>query len=284
VTCAEATVLVNGRPGGVVEVLERGLHFGDGLFETIACLKGRARFLSLHLERLQQGCGRLRIGFEGWGLLRTEVEAMAAGAAGPAILKLLLSRGPATARGYAARGDEVATRILLRQPWPADDPALGREGINARIGTLRLGENPALAGMKHLNRLEQVLARAEWQAQDIHESLLFSSSGRLISGTMTNVFLVRNGGLLTPRLDRCGVQGVMRRVIMREAREAGLSMRETELFAADLAVAEEVFLTNARVGLWPVRTLDGRQLGGPGPVTRRLQARLGPLLETPVDA
>ena len=277
-----ATVLVNGRPEGALSVLERGLHFGDGLFETIACLKGRARFLTLHLERLRQGCERLRIGFGDWGLLRAEVEAMAADA-GTAIIKLLLTRGPAMARGYAVRGDEAATRILLRQPWPVDDPALGREGVQVRTGTLRLGENPALAGMKHLNRLEQVLARAEWQQSDIHESLLFSSSGRLISGTMTNVFLVRDGGLLTPGVERCGVQGVMRRVVMREALETGLPMRETELFAADLAAAEEVFLTNARVGLWPVRACDGRALGV-GPLTRQLQARLQPLLEAPADA
>ena len=274
--------LVNGQPGGVVDVLDRGLQYGDGLFETIACLRGRARFLDLHLERLWQGCGRLRLNFEAWELLRAEIESLAAGAE-PVIVKVMLTRGTATARGYGVRGDEAATRILLRQPWLADDPALVRDGITVRTATMRLGENPALAGMKHLNRLEQVLARAEWQGQEVHESLLFSSSGRLISGTMTNVFLVHGGQLATPKVDRCGVQGVMRRVVMREATEAGVSVLETELYAADLAAAEEVFLTNARVGLWPVRLLDGRQLGA-GALTRRLQQLLAPLLAEPAHA
>ena len=275
-------MLVNGRPEGALAVLDRGLHFGDGLFETIACLNGRARFLGLHLDRLRHGCARLGIRFNEYEVLRAEVAQMAAGPR-PAIVKLLLTRGPATARGYAARGDEAATRVLLRQPWPADDPALAREGIRARTGALRLGENPALAGMKHLNRLEQVLARGEWQDPAIHEALLFSSCGHLISGTMTNVFLVRDGQLLTPRLDRCGVEGVMRRVVLREARAAGLMAGEYGLVQQDLDVATELFVTNARVGIWPVRELDGRRFGA-RPVTDQLQRRLAPLLEAPADA
>ena len=274
--------LVNGLVDGDVSPLDRGLHFGDGLFETIACLKGRARFLTLHLERLRRGCASLGIDFRQWDPLRAEIELMAAEATA-AIIKLILTRGPATARGYAARGDEVATRILLRQPWPQEDPALAIDGIRTRTAVLRLGENPQLAGMKHLNRLEQVLARGEWRDPAIHEALMFSSSGRLISGTMTNVFLVRDGQLLTPRVDRCGVQGVMRRVVMREARGAGLSMQEADLFQQDLDAAAEVFVTNARVGIRPVWQLDERVLG-PGPVTGRLQRRLEPLLEGPADA
>ena len=102
--------------------------------------------------------------------------------------------------------------MLLR--YPPGRSARRREGVRVRLGELRLGENPALAGLKHLNRLEQVLARLEWSDPGIAEALLFSSSGALVSGSMSNVFLVHGGRLATPRLDRCGVAGVMREVVL----------------------------------------------------------------------
>jgi 4-amino-4-deoxychorismate lyase len=148
---------------------------------------------------------------------------------------------------------------------------------------MRLGENPALAGLKHCNRLEQVLARREWTDPDISEALLFSSSDRLVSGTMSNVFIVDGSRLRTPRVDLCGVAGVMRRVVLREAANAGIPVGEEVLSAEDLRSADELFLTNARIGIWPVRALDGRMIS-PGPLTRRLQQLIAPLLEEPVDA
>jgi 4-amino-4-deoxychorismate lyase len=148
---------------------------------------------------------------------------------------------------------------------------------------MTLGENAALAGMKHLNRLEQVLARAEVPSTEAAELLLFSSSGRLISGTMSNVFIVRNGRLITPRIDVCGVAGVMRRVVLREAIEAGLAVEEGTLSQGDLHSAAEIFLTNARIGIWPVRALGQRALTI-GDVTRRVQTLIAPALENPIDA
>jgi len=139
---------------------------------------------------------------------------------------------------------------------------------------LQLGENPALAGIKHCNRLEQVLARREWTDPGIAEALMFSSSGALVSGTMSNVFLVRGSKVLTPCIDRCGVAGVMRGLVLEIAPAAGISVEERRLEAADLAAAEELFLTNALTGIRPVRELDGVRLAV-GPVTRRLQAQLG---------
>jgi 4-amino-4-deoxychorismate lyase len=149
--------------------------------------------------------------------------------------------------------------------------------------TLRLGENPRLAGLKHCNRLEHMLARAELAADSsLSEGLLYSSSGNLVSGTQSNVFLVRDGGLLTPRIDQCGVAGVMRRVVLREARQAGIPARECELRSQDVQDAEEIFLTNALTGIRSVRRLDARELP-PGPVTRHLQSTLAPLLDEPTD-
>jgi 4-amino-4-deoxychorismate lyase len=277
------TVLVNGQPATEVSVMDRSLHYGEGVFETIACLNGRPRFLPLHLERLEFGCERLGIQPPPGDEVAAEVRGLVSGVE-RAIVKLLVTGGDAVARGYARSGSERATRITIRYPWPHDDPAQLHDGVMVRTVTVRLGENPRLAGLKHCNRLEQVLARTEL-ARDpqLEEGMLFSSSGNLVSGTMTNVFLVRESCLLTPRIDLCGVAGVMRRVVLREARQAGIPTRECELRAENLQAADEVFLTNARIGIWPVRSLDDRLLT-PGPVTRHLQSVLQPLLNEPADA
>jgi 4-amino-4-deoxychorismate lyase len=275
-------VRVNGQPDQQVSPFDRALHFGDGLFETIACRRGRPRFLSLHLERLRLGCGRLAIDGGDFDEIRLEILALAREVE-QAIVKLVLTRGTALARGYGVTGREKATRITFRYPWPKETGTESQDGVQARTAQLRLGENPALAGLKHCNRLEQILARREWTDPAITEALLFSSSGKLVSGTMSNVFIVDGAELRTPRIDQCGVAGVMRRVVLREAGRAGIPVREDVLDAADLQKANEVFLTNARMGIWPLRGLDGRAMHI-GPITRQLQASLQPLLEEPVDA
>ena len=273
---APELVWIDGAAGGGVSPLERGLHYGDGLFETIACLAGRPRFIGLHLDRLADGCARLGLVFPGRDVLHREILAMAAGTR-RAIVKVLLTRGAAVARGYAVQGAEQPTRIAMRYGWEAEDPALARDGVRVRLATLRLGENPALAGLKHLNRLEQVEARREWSDPGIAEALMLSSGARLVSGVMSNVFLVEDSRLRTPRLDRCGVAGIMRAVVVREAQRAGIAVEEGALTAEDLPRAQEIFLTNALIGVRPVRDLAGRALA-PGEVTREIQRRLAPLL------
>ncbi|MGH8299849.1 MAG: aminodeoxychorismate lyase [Steroidobacteraceae bacterium] len=271
---------------GGISALDRGLHYGDGVFETIACPRGRPRFLSLHLERLEHGCRVLGLSPPGTELMREEIGRLA-GAHGRSIVKVLVTRGRATVRGYAVSGREQATRVLIRYPWPVENPVLQQQGVSVRAAVIRLGENPALAGLKHCNRLEQILARGESGAAAVAESLMLSRSGNLVSGTMTNVFLVdgspQSPRLRTPAIDQCGVAGVMRRVVLREAARAGITATECFLLPADLAAATEVFLTNARVGIWPVGRLEERTLT-PGPVTRRIQSLLQPLLEEPADA
>jgi 4-amino-4-deoxychorismate lyase len=257
-------------------LLDRGLHFGDGLFETLACVHGRPRFVEEHLRRLVQGCERLAIPAPPLEL-REEIERLASGA-DRALVKVLYTRGPATARGYAPSGEEHPTRIVLRYGWPSEDPRWASEGVAVQIAALTLGENPKLAGIKHLNRLELVLARAELARSPCMEALLLTGAGHLVSGTMSNVFLVHGGRIETPRLDRCGVAGVMRRVVMRAAAEAGLAVEEMSLRQTDLDSAQEIFLTNARIGIWPVRAVHSRSLA-PGTVTRRLQELIQPLLD-----
>ena len=281
---AAVAALIDGVAAVGVSVFDRGLHFGDGVFETIACLHGRPRFLALHLQRLAHGCRALGFSPPAAQLLRDEVTGLAA-AQERSIVKLIVTRGAATVRGYAVSGRERATRIAIRYPWPVEDPVLQQQGVSVRMAAMRLGENPALAGLKHCNRLEQILARGEPEAAAAAESLMLSRSGNLVSGTMTNLFLIDGSParVRTPAIDSCGVAGVMRRIVLREAARAGITATECRLTPADLEAAAEVFLTNARVGIWPVGRIGARTLI-PGPVTRQLQSLLRPLLEEPADA
>ena len=272
-------VWINGEMAGSLSPLDRGLHFGDGIFETIACLRGQPRFLELHLERLSLGCARLSLPVPELGRLGAAIRG-AASQTDRSIVKLLVTRGPALQRGYVC-GGEQGTWLVIRYPWPREDPALALSGARVRTAATRLGENPALAGLKHCNRLEQILARNEDRSHEADEALMLSHSGHLVSGTMTNVFLVAGPPeaprLRTTQMTLCGVAGIMRRVVLHEAAREGIPACECALMPHDIDGASEVFLTNARIGIWPVRSIDGRALAV-GPVTRRLQERLEPLL------
>lgn len=273
---APESVWIDGSPRETVSVLERALHYGDGLFETIACPHGQPRLLGAHLARLAAGCARLALPMPPRGLIEAEICALAREGS-RSIVKLILSRGAGLRRGYRPSGEEKATRILLRYPWAAYDPALEREGVRVRTARTRLGENAALAGIKHLNRLEQVLASSEDHDGAIAEALMYSSSGALICGTMSNVFLVREATVVTPALDLCGVAGVMRQLVMQSASAAGIALSVRRLGQEDLGRAHEIFLTNALIGIRPVRELDGRAYAS-GPLTQRLQGLLAPHL------
>lgn len=264
--------LINGKPGSGVDVLDRGLQYGDGLFETMAVKQGRPQLWERHMERLLGGCRRLRLPAPDASLLRTEADALCAGAA-RAVLKIVLTRGPGT-RGYRIDPGGTGTRILMLSA-AADYPVhYYRDGVAVRLCTTRLACNPALAGIKHLNRLEQVLARAEWVDADIAEGLMCDARGRVIEGIMSNLFIVRAGILATPWLGECGVAGVMQGSILEWARASGLPVQERPLTPADIKGADEAFLSNSLIGVWPVRRLDEARLR-PGPVTARAIVEMG---------
>ena len=262
---------VDGEPGSALPVDDRGLQYGDGLFETILLRNNRARFLELHLARLAGGCERLGIAFDAMSALRAEVARAAAQAPTLAILKIIVSRGSARRRGYAAPGSGTHRRIVSLFTTPAPESA-GAAAV-LRVATLHLASQPALAGIKHLNRLENVLAASEPGHAQCFDSLLLDEDGQLVGGTMTNVFAVRGTQLLTPSVDRCGVAGVMRAVVVREAASLGLGVTQGPLPLADLLSADEAFITNARIGVVPVGRVGEHGLRMNG-VAQRLAAHI----------
>ena len=268
----EALVWVNGQARTLVDVSERALQYGDGLFETIRIRCSQPEFLQMHIRRLKSGCERLKFADVDWGLLGCELKELAA-QHDNAVLKLILSRRCA-GRGYAVHSGQGVTRIASVQPlpeWPAD-PA--DRGIRVRICDTQLADQPRLAGIKHLNRLEQVLARSEWDDPAIVEGLMLGAGDRLIEGTMSNVFVVIEQILITADLSSCGVAGVMRSVILELAQRLGIDTETRPVSLHEVKKAREVFVCNSLMGIWPVVSIDGFGVFKVGSVTRQLQVAL----------
>jgi 4-amino-4-deoxychorismate lyase len=171
------------------------------------------------------------------------------------ILKLIITRRALT-RGYQSPPAAPAERLLIFYPQLFTAPESLSAGVQVRLCRQRLAEQPKLAGIKHLNRLEQVLARAEWDDPAIAEGLMLDQCSRLIEGTMSNLFLVRAGAVYTPRLHRCGVAGVVRELVIQRMAAECASVFEADLTLDDLYAADEVFLTNSLIGIWPVIKID----------------------------
>jgi 4-amino-4-deoxychorismate lyase len=267
----KALWLVNGRETGV-DPADRGLAYGDGLFETMASVDGRIRWLDYHFERLERGCRRLGIEAPDRGLVRTEIAARGA-RSGREIVKLIVTRGPGE-RGYRPPDAPKPTRILGFLAWPEIPSSHYSRGIRVRVCALRLGVSPALADLKHLCRLEQVLAHVELRGHDVEQGLLLDTTEHVVGGSSSNVFAVRGTELLTPAVTRNGIAGVMRRVVLETAPLAGLTPREADLTVPDLNDADELFVTNAVIGIWPVARLDEHAFAR-GPATARLMQHLG---------
>jgi 4-amino-4-deoxychorismate lyase len=267
----ETLWLVNGRQTGV-DPSDRGLAYGDGLFETMAAADGRIRWLDYHLDRLADGCRRLAITRPDGAAIRAEISAHCP-PSGRAVVKLIVTRGPG-ARGYPPPATSQPTRIVGFSAWPDYPRAHYTDGIRVRVCELRIGVSPALAGLKHLCRLEQVLAQLELRQHDAEQGLLLDTHEFVVGGSSSNVFAVRGSELITPAVTRNGIAGVMRRIVLENAPQAGLKPLETDLTLRDLQDADELFMANSLFGIWPVAKLDERTFL-PGPATRRLMQRLG---------
>ncbi len=264
-------MLINGAASTQLDARDRGLHYGDGVFSTLRVRDGEAALWEQHIERLCSGCRHLGIAPPDAQRLQAEARQVCAGAV-RGVLKIIITRGVG-GRGYAPLRVSAPTRIVALHPWPEVPEKNWHEGVRVRVNSLRLTRTPRLAGIKHLNRLEQVLARAEWDDATIAEGLMLDDNDQVIEATAANVFVVRGGELLTPALHECGVAGVMRAVILQLAHAAGLQARECRLRLDDVRGADEIFLTNSVIGVWPVRELD--TISKPiGLVTQRIVALL----------
>jgi len=256
-------MLVNGKPSDVVAIADRGFQYGDGLFETIEVRENIPIFLEKHLQRLNRDSQRLLLPSLNFDLFRAEIARLCQNA-GNAVLKIIVTRGSG-GRGYRQPEIIEPTRILSLHPFPDYPQNFYTDGIVARVCEMRLGLNSTLAGMKHLNRLEQVLARAEWQDNSIHEGIMLDFNGRVIEGTMSNLFYAKNGKLFTASLNLCGIAGILRGWIFEQ-----LPVMEHDFFLEQLLYADEVFVCNSIMGICGVQKIENHHFKI-GEITKQLQ-------------
>lgn len=268
---AAEMILVNGMPGGAVEAMDRGIAYGDGVFRTFCARHGRALHWPRQYAKLTHDCGALAISPPSADILVHEISGACAGTA-ECVVKITVTRG-ASERGYRYSGGAATTRIVAAVEAAAYPSAYGLGGVRVRRCSLRLSHQLALAGIKHLNRLENVIARAEWRDASIAEGILLDHEAHVIGGTMTNIFVVAGGALITPALDRCGVAGVTRDRVIEAASALGIGCAVGHVSWTDLLSAAELFLVNSVAGIWPVRDIDGKERT-PGHVTREIQRAL----------
>jgi len=225
------------------------------------------------MRKLAEDAARLSIPVPSAVVWEHEVGALLAAAPAECVLKLILTRGTGP-RGYRPAAQPEPTRIVQVSCWPSHIEAVAERGAVVHLCKQRLAEQPRLAGIKHLNRLENVLAAMEWLPGAADEGLMLDQAGRVIGGVSSNVFLVHRDRLLTPRLNRCGVAGVARQRLLTLAAQLKLQASEAEIGLDELLTADEVFLTNSLIRLWPVSRLGDRHWGEP-----RLAAELRRLVD-----
>lgn len=266
--------LIDGQPAQSVPLTDRGFQYGDGLFETIAVVDGLPLLWERHMQRLLSSCVRLQLPAPDPALLLEEALSLSQGVA-CGVLKLVYTSGSAT-RGYGRPETLLPRRILWLHPAPAYPLTHWQEGVVIGYCALRMQPQGVFAGLKHLSRLEQVLARREVDGRGLEEGLLLDPSGQVVEAVACNVFAVFGDLLVTPPLVEAGVRGVMREHILAIADSNGLPVAQQPLEPRQLAVADEIFLTNSLIGLWPVQLLEGHRYG-PGPIGSGL---LQTLIET----
>jgi 4-amino-4-deoxychorismate lyase len=248
---------------------DRGLAYGDGLFETMRVHRGSMPWWDDHWARLRLGSDRLGLPLPDEARIRDEAAALFADG-GDGVLKLLVTRG-AGERGYAPLPDPLPTCVVSRHAVPA----MPAQGFRLHVCEIRLAAQPALAGIKHCNRLEQVLARAEAGRAGFDEGLLLDVGGNVVGATAANLFAFIDGRWVTPAIVDCGIAGVCRARLLPE-----LDARERALLRPELEAADAVFLCNAVRGILPVARLDAREWA-PHPAlasARAILSRLHPSL------
>ena len=248
--------LVNGKPDAVISIHDRGFQFGDGVFETIAVQSGKLLCREEHFARLETGCRRLSITCPDRNLLQREANRLCESLAS-AVLKVVITRGTG-GRGYQPPENISANRILSVHDRPIYPPSYYQAGINTCICRRRIHHHPDTAGIKHLNRLEQVLLRREVAATPYPEGVVLDPHDNVIEGTMSNLFMVKDGKFTTPDLSRCGIAGIIRKSVIELNEAAGAATSIRTIKPEELFEADEVFYCNSLIGVWPVRRLGDK--------------------------
>jgi len=248
--------LINGKDCDQIEIFDRALQYGDGIFETIPIQNRKILCIDEHLDRLEKGCERIKISIPDKSIIKNEISSLI-DTNDQAVIKIIISRGQGE-RGYKIPDNIKPTRIISIFPWPDYSKEFSKSGIKTKVCSYRYSNNSVLAGVKHLNRLEQILARGEWSDNDIAEGIVMNSDNYVIEGTMSNIFCITDKILHTPDLSLCGIEGIVRDKIINLSNKFGFKIEIKKITLDFLLNAEEIFMCNSLIGIWPVNSIDGK--------------------------
>lgn len=268
---------INGTEQSSLAADDRGIQYGDGCFTTARIQQGQVALLDKHLARLRHACGALFIPFIEWTILEQEMIALAE-EQHEGVLKVIITRGSG-GRGYSTSGCQMPARILSVSSLPTHYPRWRQEGIALSLSPIRLGRNPALAGLKHLNRLEQVLVRRHLEQTSADEALVLDSDGWVTECCAANILWRAGDTVFTPRLDYAGVNGIMRQRCLELLAKSRYSVVEVSAGADAVRRADEVLLCNSLMPVVPVSTFDEVSY-----LSRALFSYLAPLCEQSISS
>jgi len=252
-------IWINGRQTDQIAVTDRGLQYGDGVWETIQIKQGQAMFWQAHLARLQHGLRVLGIPFSADDLQLLDNTMNHCLAIKPrGVLKIIVTRGSG-GRGYAPPTEPSQQQIVSWHPLPDYPLAYNQTGVAVTLCNTRLAHQPQLAGFKHLNRLEQVLARRE-VVPPFAEGIVCDYADHVIEGTMSNVFVVTDDSVFTPDLALCGIKGIIRDAVIDALTQQKIQIEvSSSMTLAQLYRADAIFLTNSVIGIWSVASLNDKK-------------------------
>ena len=248
--------LINGQPASGLSAMDRGLAYGDGVFRTFLVKNRIPHHWALQYQKLYQDCLALNIDCPSSDVLVKDIQHLFDDDA-DAVVKIIVTRGE-SGRGYAVPAQAQANRIVIRSAVPIYPQHYQQEGVHLRLCDLKLGLQPKLAGIKHLNRLENVLARMEWSENNIADGLLLDSNDHVIECTMSNIFARFGADLITPALDQCGVAGIARARIIEAASHFQLNVKVERISLKKLMQADEMIICNSLFGAWQVVSFNGK--------------------------
>ncbi len=258
-------VLINGEEQSKVSIFNRNMQYGDGLFETCIAKDNRILFWPNHFKRLNKGCEKLNIKkIEESYWMSDLKKAFALSEHNNCIVKLILSRGDSS-RGYGYKDDIVPARVVIISEIKK---TVANNSFSLEYSDSGYHSNPQLAGIKHCNRLEQILARSNLSSD---EGIMLDENENVISVTQGNIYLIIGNILLTPKLDKCGIVGTRRSLILELAKSLNIEVKEEVISADKLKQADEVFISNSVIGIQSVKSIESDSLGD-NPLTEEIKA------------
>jgi len=251
-------MIINGQPGDSIHVMDRSFMYGDGVFRTMRMKNGRVNSWHGQYRKLEADCQALDFLCPARSTLEQEIGLLAQDTP-DCTVKIVVSRGEG-GRGYGVSDSVSPNRVVLSAPLPVYPSHFWQSGVRLHVCEMRMSHQPRLAGIKHLNRLENVLARMEWTDPNTPEGLMLDIDGWVIEGTMANIFMRQGNTLLTPDLSECGVAGLQRDRILAFASQCDLVTQVSNISLKSLLQAEEVFVCNSVIGVWPVNQIGAHAI------------------------